>query len=101
MSRYLSVAVVLGASLIATPAWALFCSDEGPTVYETVYDNGEYVYRVDDSARARLDLQRLREIGVPATRVERWNGCMRAFVSHPGGGSGMEFYDPVTLRRVQ
>lgn len=50
--------------------------------------------------QATSDQMALRRIGVDASRVERWNGCLRAFVRQPGGGVRMEFYDPATLRRV-
>ncbi len=99
----LAVAGVL-AALVAfpTPAWAIFCTNEGPTAPKTfVEEGGRSVLRVDEELQDRMDTQRLREIGVPARSVERWNGCMRAFVETADGGQIMEFYDPVTLRRLQ
>jgi hypothetical protein len=42
----------------------------------------------------------LNQQGVAATRVEKWNGCLRAFVTQPGGGEVMQFFDPQTLRQV-
>jgi hypothetical protein len=42
----------------------------------------------------------LNQQGVDATRVEKWNGCLRAFVRQPGGGEIMQFFDPQTLRQV-
>lgn len=48
----------------------------------------------------RLDLQRLRRLGVNAVSVERWGGCLRAYVREPGGGERMELYNPRTFERV-
>lgn len=50
--------------------------------------------------RANLAMMQLRRHGVDATRVEFWNGCLRAYVRKPGGGEVMEFYDPDTFRQV-
>lgn len=85
-----------------TPAWALFCVNEGPLAPRTfVEEDGKSVLRIDEELQDRMDTRRLREIGVPARSVERWNGCLRAFVETADGGQIMEFYDPVTLRRLQ
>jgi hypothetical protein len=97
---------VLGALAMAlslpTQAWAVFCTYDGPTAgYVAKYEDGERVLVPDTDAQAEMDLQRLRQIGVPATSVERWNGCLRAFVQQPTGGETMEFYDPASLRRLQ
>ncbi|MNY82203.1 hypothetical protein D3C86_2241690 [compost metagenome] len=50
--------------------------------------------------RDNFDLMHLRQQGVDATRVERWNGCIRAFVRKPGGGEEMQFFEPGTYRPV-
>ena len=46
------------------------------------------------------DLSELQSRGVDATRVERWNGCIRAFVRQPGGGEEMVFFDPNTMQPI-
>jgi hypothetical protein len=87
---------------LPTPAWAIFCANDGPTAPKTfVEQDGKTVLKTDVELQNRMDTQRLREIGVPARSVERWSGCMRAFVETADGGQKMEFYDPVTLRRLQ
>lgn len=53
-----------------------------------------------ESQQAEFDRMALQKIGVDASRVERWNGCMRAWVRQGGGREVMEFYDPATLERV-
>lgn len=51
--------------------------------------------------RDNFDLMHLRQRGVDATRVERWNGCIRAFVRKAeGNGETMRFFEPGTYREV-
>lgn len=50
--------------------------------------------------RDDFDLMHLRQRGVDATRVERWNGCIRAFVRKADGGEEMQFFEPGTYRPV-
>lgn len=97
----LGTVVLLGMS--STPAFAVFCSTYGPdaTFDFDDDDSGSQLQPDNDRAQKELDLQRLRSAGVDANSVERWNGCLRAFVANPGGGESMEFYDPSTLRRLQ
>jgi hypothetical protein len=47
------------------------------------------------------DKTELQQRGVDVTRVERWNGCIRAYVRQPDGSEQMEFYDPNNMQRVQ
>jgi hypothetical protein len=56
--------------------------------------------RVSEDDRNTFDLMHLRQMGVDATRVERWNGCIRAFVRKPGGGEEMQFFEPGSYRPV-
>ena len=87
---------------LPSPAWAIFCSDEGPTAPKVyVEEDGRGVPKTDEALQNQMDTRRLREAGVPARSVERWNGCMRAFVETPDGRQIMEFYDPVSLRKLQ
>jgi len=100
----LALAGILTALVaLPTPAWAIFCVNEGPTAPKTFVDDGGGRSRlqIDTELQDRMDTRRLREIGVEAQSVERWNGCMRAFVKTPDGRNIMEFYDPVTLRKLQ
>ncbi|WP_240233497.1 hypothetical protein [Devosia lacusdianchii] len=101
-ARLAMMATMAALVALPTPAWALFCSNEGPSAgYIVVEDNGKSRMVKDVEGQARLDKQRLREVGVVATSTERWNGCIRAYVTQPEGGQVMEFYDPATLRRLQ
>jgi hypothetical protein len=89
------VALVCGLiALPAVPAYAAvtYCPDSRIGLNYAGYSE-------DDILDYQLDQLRLR--GVDATRVEKWNGCLRAFVRQPGGGEIMEFYDPHSYRRVQ
>ncbi len=86
-------------TLAAGPALAApFCYGGPPGIHFrlNLQFGGEYT----ESEQARFDLMALRQLGVDATRVERWNGCLRAFVRKENGHEAMEFYDPSTLERV-
>ena len=48
-----------------------------------------------------FNLDLLRGRGVNVTRTEMWGGCIRAYVRQADGREAMEFYDPMTLRRVE
>lgn len=50
--------------------------------------------------RDNFNMMQLRKMGVDATRVEMWGGCVRAFVRKPGGGEEMQFFHPDTLQPV-
>ena len=90
----------LALTLVATlPAYAVFCNatDNGVVV--------EFGFRIGEpyteEERNQFDLMALQREGVDATRVERWNGCIRAFVRKPEGGEEMQFFDPDSYERVQ
>lgn len=93
--------VAIGALLLAGTASSAavpFCNDMRPGVHiEFGFSIGG---ELTESEQNEFDLMQLRRHGVDATRVERWNGCIRAFVRQPGGGERMEFYDPNTFEQV-
>jgi hypothetical protein len=97
----LGTLIVVGLS--STPAFALYCSDDGPsaTVEFSGGIGGNLGFSTDDDTQDQFDIARLRDVGVHANSVERWNGCIRAYVDNGTGGQTMEFYDPATLRRLQ
>lgn len=96
----LGTLVVVG--LTSTPAFALFCADDGPSVgIDNEFSLGGHFRITDSDFQKDFDIARLREVGVYARSVERWNGCIRAYVDNGNGGETMRFYDPVTLRQVQ
>jgi hypothetical protein len=102
MKLMLTLGALVVVGLTSTPAFALFCADHGPSVgFEFEFSNGRSVQRRDLDAQRELDMQRLRSVGVYANSVERWNGCIRAYVDNGSGGEAMEFYDPRTLQRLQ
>jgi len=88
-------------TLSSAPAFALFCVDEGPSAGITLEFGNDGRLRNDGQAQLDFDLMRLRQAGVNATSVERWNGCLRAFVQQLDGRITMEFYNPRTLARMQ
>lgn len=100
--RLAAMGMVAAMAAAPMPAWAAFCANEGPQAPQTVEErDGKSVMVADTQAQASLDKQRLREAGVAATSVERWNGCLRAFVEQADGRRAMEIYDPVTLSRLR
>lgn len=100
MKRLLFALAPLALTLLATPAFAVTCDDTGNESaigFQFGFHLGEPYTEAD---QAEFDRMELRRHGVEATRVERWNGCLRAWVEQPGGGEIMEFYDPRTFQRV-
>lgn len=96
----LAIIAVLGVTSV-TPAFALFCVNEGPGVgFSVDISRGGIFNRSNNQQQNDFDLMRLRRAGVDATAVERWNGCLRAFV-RTGSGETMQFYDPQSLQRLQ
>ncbi len=96
MSIRTATLVVLLAAASAAPALAApFCTDDRPGMSFSFTGRGYTESEIND-----LDLTRLRQMGVDATRVERWNGCIRAFVRN-GSGEEMQFFDPNNFRRVE
>jgi hypothetical protein len=87
-------------ALAATPALAApYCTggnEPGIRFGFGFQIGGDYT----ESEQASLDLMQLRAMGVDATRAERWNGCIRAFVRKENGHEAFEFYDPLTFERV-
>jgi hypothetical protein len=99
VKRILFVASLVVALAGTAPAYALMCNDSRESFeFNFGFHIGEpYTERELNS----IDLMRLRRIGVDTDRVERWSGCIRAFVNLPGGGQEMWFFDPRTLERVR
>lgn len=90
--------VVLALCLTALPAHAVLCTDESAGIslsYEFELGDSH-----DEEDRNRLDLMALRQMGVDATRVERWGSCLRAYVRKPEGGEEMQYFNPGSYRRV-
>ena len=93
---FLALALVVSGT---SPAWALMCTDSpAPSTLRFGFHIGE---PYSERERNEVDLMRLRREGVDATAVERWSGCIRAYVRLPGGGQEMQFFEPHSLRRVQ
>lgn len=86
--------VLLTGSTMAAP----FC--------DGAFESGRFSYgfsvgdKMSTDDRDSFDMMHLRQRGVDVTRVERWNGCIRAFVRKPGGGEEMQFFEPGTYRQV-
>lgn len=94
--------VLTAVAIVATmssPAWALIC--DGGTTGSGLSGKWSIGGSMRQDDQNSFDLMRLRQEGVDATSVERWNGCIRAFVRKPEGGESMQYFDPRTFQRVQ
>jgi hypothetical protein len=93
--------VVIG--LTGTPAFAFYCADDGPSagVDMDVGDAFDNFFRRGNEDQQNMDMARLHSVGVYPNSVERWSGCIRAYMPNGTGGEIMEFYDPATLKRIQ
>ena len=100
ISRHLLFALGLSVLPALPAAAAPFCTDDRIGAHmHFEFSMGDHLSQDDVD---EFDLMQLRQMGVDATRVERWNGCIRAFVRKPNGvGEEMQFFDPNTFRRVQ
>jgi hypothetical protein len=101
MMRTIAAGLAAVLAIAATPVVAApFCmgggNEPGIRFGLGFQIGGDYT----ESEQASLDLMQLRRMGVDATRAERWNGCIRAFVRKENGHEAFEFYDPETFERV-
>lgn len=90
----LGLALVLAAPAAAAP----FCTGDRPGVQSALGLTFGGTYTVEE--QNSFDEMRLRQMGVNVASVERWNGCIRAFVRKPEGGQEMQFFEPGTYRQV-
>lgn len=88
----LGFVLLLTGAAFAVP----FCDGSSEGLSFNLSIGGKY----SDDERNSFDMMHLRQRGVDATRVERWNGCIRAFVRKPGGGEEMQFFEPGSYRQV-
>lgn len=97
----LILATMLFLTAATLPAQALMCYGQGDDAGVQIGFGFHIGEPYTETERNAFDVTRLRQAGVDATGVERWNGCIRAFVRKPGGGEEMQFFEPGSLRRVQ
>ncbi|MET3926588.1 hypothetical protein [Devosia sp. 2618] len=92
--------VVVGLLASVAPAMAgpmCFGSSSGVQVSVGAAFGGKFT----EDDQNKFDQMRLNQMGIEATRVERWNNCIRAWVRQADGRETMEFYDPQSYERVQ
>ena len=81
-----------GASILPAAAQNIAaCQSE-----KVLNGNGVYVDRVQVFAGSIATL--LRQQGYNVSSVEPWGGCVRAFITQPGGGTKFQYFDPDTLQ---
>ena len=94
--------VALGMLGLATaPSYALFCDTDNDDYGISFSGSSMLGGRYDEQTRDQFDEMRLKQDGVDVASVDRWNGCIRAFVRKPEGGQEMQYFDPRTYKRVQ
>ena len=81
------------------PAYAVICSSSGEGLSMS-FSLGLGA-NISEDDQNQFDLMNLRRLGVDATRVERWGGCLRAYVRKADGGEEMQYFEPGSYRRVQ
>ena len=91
-------ALVFGLALTSAAQASAACYQHRPgvTVSFGIAIGGEFT----QEEKNRFTLMELRRMGVDATSVEMWGGCIRAYVRKPGGGEEMQFFHPDSLERV-
>lgn len=92
---------ILAAGTVATGLLTVVPAIAAPVMcdrQEVLNERGHYVSRIEAFPFHYLSI--LRSMGVDATRVEDWNGCIRAFV-RTNGGETMQYFDPDTFERLR
>jgi hypothetical protein len=88
----IAIAVVLG---VAPAAYAQSCAAGSSGGFDRDFDPHA------EQHQDEFDLMQLRAQGVDAVQVDRWSGCIRAFVRNDdGSGTHMEYFLPDTYRRA-
>jgi len=87
-----TIALSLAAlALMSAPALAAACS--GSFALDKKY--------YSERNMNEYNMSLLQGRGVDVTRAEMWGGCIRAWVRLPNGQEEMQFFEPLTLRRVE
>ena len=98
----ISAVGLVALMVLASPALARsvpYCPERGEGLtLEFSFSIGTPMTEMEKNEYYR---DKLRRMGVDATGVTMWNGCIRAFVRDADGhGEHMEFYDPRTFEQV-
>lgn len=98
----LAAAIGMVALIVSAPASARsvpYCPDRGEGL--TIEFGFTIGKPMGEAEQNEFYLNKLRRMGVDATGVTQWNGCIRAFVRNADGrGEHMEFYDPRTFELI-
>jgi hypothetical protein len=95
MNRTLSLVLVAivglsGVGAVALPVQAAPTNCSGPTssVLRDINDYADHYALL------------LRDRGIPASGVESFGSCIRAYVTGPDGQQSMQYFDPDTLQQI-
>ena len=100
MKRSWLAAVPLALALASPAAAVGFCDDTTDPIgfqFRIGVHVGEPYTEEEIATFDRMELKRR---GVNATRVERWNGCLRAWVRSADGAETQQFFDPNSYDRI-
>lgn len=97
-SRFAIAAILLAATALPAAA-APFCTEHRSGVSAQFSINGPFGRNEAEKMELEQFASALRRRGVDTDMVERWNGCLRAFVTTPSGIT-MQYFDPNTLEQV-
>lgn len=92
----LALLAVTSVPALAAP----FCVDNRTSVSITMGFGDKFDRNAEERSLNDSDLRTLQRMGVDATSVERWNGCIRAFVRNADGSQSMAYFDPNTMKQV-
>lgn len=91
MFKTIALPLIFGA-LLTIPALAAPACSGSYGMSKDFYTEAEINANNFDALRSR---------GVDVTRSELWGGCIRAWVRQADGSEQMQFFEPLTLQRVQ
>ena len=104
MTRTWLLALPLALAL-TTPAFAVgFCDDSGDGIRVGLNGHISGGFQIGEPYTEEelntFDQMALKRRGIEATRVERWNGCLRAWVKGADGFEHQQFFDPNNYDRL-
>ena len=89
------------ALALSSPAYAISCDSPDGIRFGLGISGGFHIGEPYTEEELNLfDQMALKRRGIEATRVERWNGCLRAWVKDADGRERQQFFDPQSYDRL-
>jgi hypothetical protein len=100
----LALPLTLALSALSTPALAISCEDHSDGFGIGISGHVSAGFHIGEPYTEEelnlFDQMALQRRGIEATRVERWNGCLRAWVKGADGRERQQFFDPNSYDRL-